>query len=142
VTLRCETAPFELRETAAYIASRIQRAGASPSELFTQEAVREIHERSGGIARVINVICDNALVSGMALSRKPIDRAIVQEVAHDFMLQPRAREEDGEARRDTYARIVAEPARPASPPPVQPAFRNGVGDGHRRSFTVFGRRRS
>src|SRR5262249_23272691 len=45
VTLRCETAPFDLRETAGYMASRIQKAGGSPSELFTQEAVREVHER-------------------------------------------------------------------------------------------------
>ncbi|MGH9373710.1 MAG: hypothetical protein ACRD15_19490, partial [Vicinamibacterales bacterium] len=86
VALRCEISPFELPETAAYIASRVTMAGGVPSQLFTQEAVRLVHEHSGGIARIISVICDNALVTGMALGRKPVDRAIVQEVCQSFSL--------------------------------------------------------
>jgi type II secretory pathway predicted ATPase ExeA len=87
VALRCEIAPFELAETASYIASRIRTAGGEASRLFTREAVVEIHERSHGIARTISVMCDNALVSGMALGRQPVDRAIVAEVARDFDLE-------------------------------------------------------
>jgi type II secretory pathway predicted ATPase ExeA len=87
VALRCETVPFDLRETAAYIASRIKTAGGSPSAVFTQEAVTTIHEFSGGIARTVGVVCDNALVSGIALGRAPVDRAIVLEVCRDFSLQ-------------------------------------------------------
>jgi type II secretory pathway predicted ATPase ExeA len=87
VALRCEIAPFELAETASYIASRIRTAGGEASRLFTREAVVEIHERSHGIARIISVMCDNALVSGMALGRQPVDRAIVVEVARDFDLE-------------------------------------------------------
>jgi type II secretory pathway predicted ATPase ExeA len=86
VALRCETAAFDLPETAAYIASRITVAGGTPSALFTQDAVKTIHEYSGGIARTINVLCDNALVGGMALGRRPVDRAIVLEVSRDFAL--------------------------------------------------------
>ena len=66
VALRCEIAPFELPETAAYVASRIRTAGGDASRLFTREAVMLIHEYSGGIPRTISVICDNALVSAMA----------------------------------------------------------------------------
>ena len=88
VALRCEIAPFELAETAAYIASRVRTAGGDASRLFTREAVTLIHEYSGGIPRTINVICDNALVSGMALGRQPVDRAIVLEVCRDFCLVP------------------------------------------------------
>ena len=86
VALRCEIPPFELHETAAYIASRIQTAGGVPSHLFTQEAVRLIHERSSGIPRTISVICDNSLVTGMALARQPVDREIVLEVCRDLCL--------------------------------------------------------
>jgi type II secretory pathway predicted ATPase ExeA len=89
VGLRCEIAPFELRETAAYIASRIRMAGGTPSAIFTQEAVTTIHEFSGGIARTVNVICDNALVSGVALERSPVDRTIVLDVCRDFSLHGR-----------------------------------------------------
>jgi general secretion pathway protein A len=87
VALRCEIVPFELSETAAYIASRIRTAGGVPSKLFTREGVSLVHEHSGGIPRTVSVICDNALVSGMALERQPVDRSIVLEVCRDFMFR-------------------------------------------------------
>ncbi len=86
VALRCEIAPFELPETAAYIASRIRTAGGEASKLFTREAVILIHERSKGIPRTISVMCDNALLSGLALGKQPVDREIVLEVSRDFDL--------------------------------------------------------
>lgn len=86
VALRCEIVPFSLSDTAAYIASRIAAAGGVPGKLFTREAVTVIHEYSGGIPRTINVICDNALVTAMALSRQPIDQRTVLEVCSDFWL--------------------------------------------------------
>jgi general secretion pathway protein A len=90
VALRCEIAPLDLSETAAYIASRIKTAGGEASRLFTREAVVVIHEFSGGIPRTISVMCDNALLSGMALGRQPVDREIVSEVCRDFDLRAAA----------------------------------------------------
>jgi general secretion pathway protein A len=84
VALRCEIMPFQLSETAAYIATRIRVAGGVPAKLFTREGVALIHEHSGGIPRIISVICDNALVSGMALERQPVDGSVVLEVCRDF----------------------------------------------------------
>jgi general secretion pathway protein A len=92
VALRCEIAPFELPETAAYIASRIRTAGGEASKLFTREAVILIHERSKGIPRTISVMCDNALLSGLALGKQPVDREIVLEVSRDFDLHQDATE--------------------------------------------------
>ncbi|HXE80775.1 MAG TPA: AAA family ATPase [Vicinamibacterales bacterium] len=89
VSLRCEIVPFTLLETAAYIVKRISLAGGLAERLFTREAVMLIHERSRGIPRTINVICDNALVTGMALGRQPVDRRIVEEVVRDFHLGSR-----------------------------------------------------
>ena len=89
VALRCEIVPFEMRETAAYIGTRITRAGGVPSRFFTREAVTIIHEFSGGIARTINVICDNALTTGMALGKQPITRDMVLEVCRDLRLRRR-----------------------------------------------------
>jgi general secretion pathway protein A len=86
IALWCDIAPLDLHEGAAYIATRIRLAGGVPSKLFTREAVSLIHEYSGGIPRTINVICDNALVSGMALDRRPVDRGIVLDVCRDFRL--------------------------------------------------------
>jgi type II secretory pathway predicted ATPase ExeA len=89
VTLRCELQPFELANTAAYIASRISTAGGDPSNIFTRDAVALIHEYSAGIPRTINVICDNALISGMAMGRRQIDRALIVEVCRDLHLSAR-----------------------------------------------------
>jgi general secretion pathway protein A len=86
VALRCELEPFDLDDTAAYIASRIHAAGGSPAGMFTQEAVRLIHDRARGIPRIVNVICDNALVSGMAMGHRRVERAAVVEVCADLRL--------------------------------------------------------
>jgi type II secretory pathway predicted ATPase ExeA len=87
VALRCEISAFTVTETAAYMASRIRTAGGDASKLFTREAVMLIHEYSGGIPRTINVLCDNALLSGMAVGRQPVGRDIVFEVIRDFDLR-------------------------------------------------------
>ena len=48
-----------------------------------------IHEQSQGIPRTISVLCDNALVNGMALECQPVTRTIVAEVCRDFRLNAR-----------------------------------------------------
>jgi len=84
IGLRCTLAPLSQAETASYIAARLRIAGADAAAVFTPEAIQTIHERSAGIPRTISVICDNALVSGFALDRRPVDHAVVVEVCRDF----------------------------------------------------------
>jgi general secretion pathway protein A len=86
VALRCVLTPLTLRETAAYIVARVRVAGGNACSLFSREAVVAIHEHSNGIPRTISVICDNALVSGFALDRRPVGSDIVIEVCRDFEL--------------------------------------------------------
>src|SRR6266851_2150143 len=97
VTLRCELLPFELKETAAYISTRVRCAGGSADGLFTRDAILTIHERSGGIPRTINVICENALINGFAADVRPVGRDIVLEVCRDFDLGERATPERSSA---------------------------------------------
>jgi len=92
VALRCEVTPFNLPETATYISTRIQKAGGSAIRVFTREAVMRIHEYSGGIPRTISVICDNALLHGLALGRQPVDQDLVLEVCRDFRFGERLAE--------------------------------------------------
>jgi general secretion pathway protein A len=87
IALRCDLAPLTLQETASYIAARIRTAGGDSARVFTREAVMLIHERSGGIPRVISVVCDNALVTGFALERRPVGHAVVLDVCRDFDLR-------------------------------------------------------
>lgn len=109
VALRCEITPFDLQETAAYIATRVRTAGGEAARLFTREAVTLIHEYSRGIPRTISVMCDNALVSGMALGRQPVDRAIVLEVSSDFDLH---REQEVLVESQLNEEIPVEPTNP------------------------------
>lgn len=90
IALRCVLSPLDVREAAAYIAGRIRLAGGVGGQLFTREAVMAIHEHSGGIPRVINVICDNVLLSAFAANRRPVTRDMVEEVGRDFDLQSSA----------------------------------------------------
>jgi type II secretory pathway predicted ATPase ExeA len=87
VALRCQLEPFTMIDTAGYIASRIKTAGGEPSRLFTREAVSIIHRFSRGIPRMINVICDNALVNGMALGGRRVDQGMVMEACRDLCVQ-------------------------------------------------------
>ena len=112
IVLRCELARFELSETAAFIGSRIATAGGTGARLFTREAIILIHEYSGGIPRTISVICDNVLVSGMALGKRPVDRALVSEVCRDLRLG----KHDQPSRSDTGAETVSPAARGAVTP--------------------------
>ena len=113
VALRCQLSPLTLEETASYIAARIRTAGGDTTRVFTRDAVRQIHESSGGIARTINVMCDNALISGFALGRQPVDREIVLDVCRDFDF---ASEADG----DLGAEVMAARGSPHEPPPTRP----------------------
>jgi general secretion pathway protein A len=74
---------FTLAETAGYIAARITAAGGSAAALFTGDAVQAIHEASGGLPRVISVVCDNALIGGLAANERPVTRRLIDEVCRD-----------------------------------------------------------
>ena len=147
VALRCTIGPFQLSETAAYIASRIQTAGGVPARMFTREAVIAIHEHSAGLPRMISVICDNALMIGMALNRQTVDRAIVLEVCRDFVLR---RTIHTPPEQTATAQAPEEKADVASSPAQQDASRSAAaadertdspstlaGVRHSRRFSVF-----
>jgi len=86
VALRCELAPLSLSETASYIAGRLRIAGGAPADILTRDAVVTVYEAARGVPRTINVVCDNALMTGFAAQVKPVDVAIVEEVCRDFDL--------------------------------------------------------
>jgi general secretion pathway protein A len=86
IALRCELRPLTREETLAYVAGRIKAAGGVAAQLFTREAVLLMHERATGIPRTISVIADNALVTGFALSQRPVTSATVLEVCNDLDL--------------------------------------------------------
>ena len=69
IPIRCRLKPLEPSEVGDFIHSRLATVGYQGPELFTQDAVRQIASYSGGLPRLINNICDNALLIAFALSR-------------------------------------------------------------------------
>ena len=84
VALRCELRPLTLSESAGYVSKRILAAGGVPAQVFTREAVVLLHDHSRGIPRTINVLADNALLSGFATGRRKVTSEILVEVCADF----------------------------------------------------------
>ncbi len=120
ITLRHHLCPLSLSECQEYIANRLKYAGASP-EIFLTKAVEAVHHYSGGIPRLINVICDNAMISAYALEKKEIETRFVQEVADDLFLSNRAAK-PAPVRREQPATIeMREPAHAevGKPAPMQ-----------------------
>ncbi|MQA28867.1 MAG: AAA family ATPase [Luteitalea sp.] len=120
VALRCRLTPLGLRDTAAYIAGRIRIAGGEAARVFTRDAVSLIHARSHGIPRLINVLCDNALVTGFASGMRPIERQAVLDVCRDFDFAPSV----PSVRQAAEAAIAVQPSAErdrATPNPESPA---------------------
>jgi general secretion pathway protein A len=80
ISLRCSIKPLTDRETAEYIRWRLRIAGAKDENIFDEEAMAVVHQFSGGIPRIINNICDNALLTGFSIADRKITASIVQEV--------------------------------------------------------------
>jgi general secretion pathway protein A len=74
--------PLTEDQTYRYVAYRIEAVGGQ-ADIFTPEAVRLIHDNSGGIPRTINLLCDAALVYGFADDLQRIDRDTVELVLAD-----------------------------------------------------------
>lgn len=86
VTLRYRLRHLSLAESLEYIQNRLQIVGGNPA-IFTRKAVETIYLYSRGIPRIINVLCDNGLLTAYALARRDVDASIIREVAEDLNLQ-------------------------------------------------------
>jgi type II secretory pathway predicted ATPase ExeA len=86
IMLRCKTAALSKEQTQSYIVERLKIAGASDDAIFNAAAVDAIHVYSLGIPRVINLLCEHALVNGFVEQQRPIQPKIVEEVAREFQL--------------------------------------------------------
>jgi type II secretory pathway predicted ATPase ExeA len=85
VALWCRTNPLTAEETEAYIAERLRIAGA-PQPLFKPDAVELVYRYSKGIPRLINLICEHALITAYVEQIKPVPARILRQVVSDLDL--------------------------------------------------------
>jgi general secretion pathway protein A len=106
ITVSYHLPPLDADETGHYINHRLRRAAIGPPVVFPSDATDLIHGRSRGVPRIINVICDAALVFGYAEERRSFDAATIREVLGELeatgVLPPTGRAEPA-----THAEPVA-----------------------------------
>lgn len=86
ITLRCTTRPFTYQGTQGYIEERLRIAGRQNGSMFTPRSVEAIHKYSGGIPRVINLLCEHALITAYAEGRKYVSAGTIDGIAKEFEL--------------------------------------------------------
>jgi general secretion pathway protein A len=87
IVLRSHLDSLDLDETCGYIHRRLELAGnANPSQLFPIDTIVEVHQQSRGYPRLINILCENALIQGYARGAQRISPAVIKEIAADFRL--------------------------------------------------------
>ncbi|MDE2149381.1 MAG: AAA family ATPase [Gammaproteobacteria bacterium] len=90
ITARYHLLPLTAAETREYIAHRLRVAGGR-ADLFSPAAVRMIHRRSGGVPRLINIICDRALLGAYADGAHSVDRRCARRAAAETLTSPLSR---------------------------------------------------
>ena len=91
VSIRYQLKPLDDETVAAYVAHRLTIAGGGAAVSFTAKALQQVHRWSGGIPRLINLICDRALLAAFSVRANRITPEMVTHAADSLDLQlPRA----------------------------------------------------
>jgi len=84
VGIRFHLEPFSLEETRQYILYRLRQAGANHFNIFSDEAVALIYQMSRGTPRLINIVCDHALLTGFSQGEPVINAATIRDCVKDL----------------------------------------------------------
>jgi general secretion pathway protein A len=90
ITARYHLEALDAAETADYVQHRLAVAGARHA-LFTPAALRQVHRLTGGVPRLVNILCDRALLGAYAGERSRVDTGIVTRAARELGLQAAGR---------------------------------------------------
>lgn len=90
VALRSWLEPLSETETQGYILRRLELAGAPARarELFPEATIAAVYRHACGIPRLINTLCENALIAAYARKAPSVAPEIIEEIASEFRLQP------------------------------------------------------
>jgi general secretion pathway protein A len=84
ITGRYHLTPLSAAETVAYVNHRLTVSGAM-APIFTHSALRRLQRISGGIPRLINIICDRALLGAYTQELRQVDASLVKRAAHEVL---------------------------------------------------------
>jgi len=84
IALRCRLGALTLEETCLYIEHRLRVAGSTGDSAFEPEAIAAVHYYARGTPRVINALCEQALMKSCAERNRPVQPKTIEEVAFEF----------------------------------------------------------
>ena len=123
VALRWHLNPLSPAECEQYISRRLEIAGGSGA-IFPAKTMQAVHAYSGGVPRLINIICDNGLLTAYALNELSVSVAMIDEVARDLNLSSAPRKPAPVTTATIpikFPEALAAHAEPKSPPPPNAA---------------------
>ncbi len=91
IGVRWRLVPLAPRETREYVRHRLQVAAGEERDLLTEPALREVHRRSGGVPRLVNLLCDRALLAGYADGTERIGPDLVRRADRELRGEARRR---------------------------------------------------
>lgn len=88
LTARCYLEPLNRAETAAYIRAQITHAGGNPAMVFSDDALEAVHRATDGVPRLINQVCDHAMILASLGHCRPVNAAVIEEAWADLQQLP------------------------------------------------------
>jgi general secretion pathway protein A len=102
IALRSHLTPLDLEETKGYIERRLRLAGnPDATDLFPQETIAAVYRHCRGIPRLINTICENALIAAYSRQAPSVTPRIIDSIAMDFRLDVETRPAEDLANSET-----------------------------------------
>ena len=86
IGLRCRLRALNATETSEYISTRLKRSGMREQKVFPPDVLVEMHKRTQGIPRLINLVSDNLLLTAFAMESKQATIEMLDEVTRDMEL--------------------------------------------------------
>ena len=87
IAVRVALEPLDRNETSAYVKHRLRVAGAKDLNVFKRSALRAVWGHTAGVPRLINILCEQALVNAFGAGQRAVSEALVEEAARDLDLE-------------------------------------------------------
>ncbi len=85
ITIRVSLTPLSVGDTKGYIFHRLSKAGSARSGIFTGSSVKEVFRYTKGYPRLINSLCDRALLCAYSIEKRSVDKSVVKRAAMDVL---------------------------------------------------------
>ncbi len=137
IILHCRLTPLKKEDVGAYIDFRLKAAGYRGKNLFDHASLEAIALYSRGVPRLVNIICDNALVAAFAAAKQKVSVQMVEELARALRL---SMPQPIDTRHPVHHKMPANPAKPRAEEKPPPEFENVFVSTDKRHWPGFHRK--